>query len=219
MKNLKLVVTLVVFAMLATSVGIAGPSKAGKLAQPTTPQGRTTRFLSPVTDNSDIPAGRALRSTRMNFRSLVAKNPTLSKPLPAAKSPSSVTAKLTGVYHIPGDIASLGLAVQVANLLGLSGNTTFELDDTSYSEGPITFGSWPGNDTYTLTISPGPGVHVVFTFESDSLNGKGFAFVGAKCHDRRFEYRRCVSLISVGSSRSVPPGRSVWIDRVYHQRV
>ncbi len=183
MKHLKLVVALVIVAMVATSLGFAGVSKTAKTGvKPVTSkisQGRVTRFLSPSTD-SDIPAGRALKSTSTNFRSLISKNPSLAKPVPEKKQLSSITTGLSGVYHIPGDFPDMFSAVAVLNFIGLSGNTTFELDATSYSLPTTTFGAWPGNSTYTLTISPGPALAVTINFESDASHGKGFAFVGAQ---------------------------------------
>ncbi len=136
--------------------------------------------LSPLTDTdqpSKVKAGSsALRDKILN---MVSKNPSIAKPVPEKKQLSSVTAGLSGVYHIPGDFPDIASAASVVNFIGLSGDTTFELDATSYTEHTVTFGAFPDNGSNTLTIAPGASVNAVINFRTDSTHGKGFAFVGA----------------------------------------
>ncbi len=182
MKSFKLVVTLVLMAGFLTASGFAKNSKLGKTAVIGKPVTTVTMpTVNPQT--SGLPDNRPTRSGQRAPMNAAAAAPAPTKLSKEAftKQYGTMSSGLSGLYHIPGNFPSIGAAVAVLNYLGLSGNATFELDATAYTENsPIVFGAYTGSGTYTATFQPGPGVATTVTFVSTYASGKGFAFNGAQ---------------------------------------
>lgn len=173
-------------AVVLLTVMVATPSLAGKGSGVASAPGVTAagnlQVLSP--QEGEIRQERAARSAFHNFdesTSIAIPQIMDLNAQSAAKMRSMFSSGLSGTYTIPGDFARISDAVAVLNFVGLSGDATFELTSTSYTEFTgITFGDYDGNDDYTLTVSPAAGVAATVNFQASSTNGKGFSFSGAK---------------------------------------
>lgn len=179
MKQFNYVVTLVLLTVVAFSLGFAGKgtgsgvlSGNGPLLQQSTGQ------LTQINDPELQQRSNAGKAGHRFSPEAMSKS---SRPTPRVDASSSVTAGLSGTYHIPGDFSSISNAVAVLNFNGVMGAVTFQLDAASYTElSPITFGTFPGAGTATVTIQPAAGLAVSVNFQPSASQGKGFAFNGAK---------------------------------------
>ena len=179
MNYVKLLVTLAVLTLVVAVVGFAGAAKGHAVTPKTTQSVGKVNFQQPVfkgVEADDQPAKSGRRT--------IAIGEAVARPIPkidkAMAKTMGITSGLSGLYHIPGDFPTIGAAVAVLNFVGLSGNTTFELDAASYLEPTaVTFGTFAGAGTYTLTVQPQAGLAVTVNFLSSNTNGKGFAFNGA----------------------------------------
>ncbi len=178
MNYARLVTTLALLTLCVAVIGLAGKAtvlSSAKAVQTTGQIQKPQPFAGDAQLSDRSPQALAKQSPPM-----VNLSQEMMSPTPKMDATSAMTSGLSGVYHIPGDFTSIGAAVAVLNYVGLSGNTTFQLDATSYSEPTaITFGNYPGAGTYTVTVAPGTGVYATVNFVASNTNGKGFAFNGA----------------------------------------
>jgi hypothetical protein len=177
MKHFSYLVAIIVLLMVAVSLGFAAKGSAAKGVTSTGSQSfqQESRSAGQISDPEIRHA--STKATRQAISSLKQQT---SRPEPNLDKTTSITAGLSGTYHIPGDFPSIASAVAVLNFLGLSGNATFILDNTSYTENAgITFGAYPGNGTYTATVRPAAATAVTINFVPIGSEGKGFAFNGA----------------------------------------
>ncbi|HTK81990.1 MAG TPA: hypothetical protein VL633_06840, partial [Bacteroidota bacterium] len=166
------IISLVVL-MLTLGVGSVGFAGKAKGPAPVT----FSNNQQPTEDQGPITSEAVARGPRKSTnRQIMNIDPSLANPVPVREA-MGFTAGLSGLYHIPGDFASIGAAAAVLNFVGTSGPTTFQLDNASYSEGTVTFGSRPGTDV--VTIQPKAGTAVTVNFITAANAGKGFAFNGA----------------------------------------
>jgi hypothetical protein len=166
---------------MAVSLTFAGTANGGSVLGGA---GATTTQLKKVTDDPDL-QGRDFKSAanRVSSANIEATSiPVIKQPIDKAAARTTFATGLSGTYTIPGSFPSLSSAVSVLNFVGVSGDVVFELGSTSYTEltGGVTFGSYPGNATYSVTVRPAAGVAATISFQATASEGKGIAFNGAK---------------------------------------
>ncbi len=167
MRNLRLVVTVLLFGVLLTSL-----AAAGDVTKSTSQRVERIDLL----DQAEGPMVKAVQKSR-TLTAAVVNEPTMpTEPLPFA-------APLSGSYTIgvAGDFINLTTAVGALNALGVSGAVTFNfLDATNYSS-PVVIGAITGASAVnTVTFRPAAATAVTIYFEGASYNGKGLTLDGAK---------------------------------------
>lgn len=177
MKHLTFFVVLILLTVGAISLGFAGNASSVKAAVPSVIQDASRPQLDGDQLISDVPNVRANNKTSSKKIMM-----TTAQSSPVAKKALGISGpKLSGIYNIPGDFGTIEDAVAVLNILGIDGDVTFQLLNTSYVENPITFGgTFPGAGSFTVTVRPDTGVSTTIQFVSTLDDGKGFAFNGAK---------------------------------------
>ncbi|HEV8537283.1 MAG TPA: hypothetical protein VGR15_00045, partial [Bacteroidota bacterium] len=175
-----------ILTMVITSLGLAGRSPGGVRTSGFGQEGKVSTLRSQperILDDQDLAKARMVKKTttsrRVSSINRSAWRPT-AKVQPVAPN-SPFAAGLSGTYNIPDDFASISNAVAVLNFVGISGNVDFVLGSSSYTElSAITFTTFPGAGTFTVTVKPAAATAVTINFQPSLSEGKGFAFDGAQ---------------------------------------
>jgi len=182
MKQFLYLVAIALILMVAITPGFAAKGSAvGKGSNLTDSKsfmdGKRSALRVSDRENLQKPA-KASKTTRSFGADMVART---SRPVPKVDGTSQITG-MSGTYHIPGDFATLQIAVAVLNFAGVSGPTTWILDNPSYTEaaGNLVFGNFPGAGTATVTIQPAAATAVTINITPSASEGKGLAFTNAQ---------------------------------------
>ncbi len=175
MKHLTFFTVIVLLTIAVTSLGFAGKANS---ADKGVRSGDPTMVQKAGLTDSDIP--QVQKSPLNRTVNMATAKPTVK--LQKYNIPS-LSAGLSGTYSIPsGPMTSISVAVDLLAFFGASGDVTFELTNSSYTEtSPVVFVANCSNDgAYNVTLKPATGVTPVVHFVSTLTEGKGFVFNGAK---------------------------------------
>src|SRR6185436_19683324 len=130
MKQFLYLVAIALILMVAITPGFSAKGSAvGKGSFPTDGQNLSEGKFAPtrVTGDSEVRSryAKAGRTARALGTDAMART---SRPIPIVDGTSQITG-MSGTYHIPGDFATIQIAIAVLNFAGVSGPTTLVLDN------------------------------------------------------------------------------------------